>query len=88
MTIQGIHPYHLRTTTTSDSVGYPTLDAAKAALKQLIAREQGQRHNVSEQPDGRWISHQQPTGSVVFWIEDDIGNTVRVSTAGPPLGVK
>jgi hypothetical protein len=79
MAIQGIYPYHLRTTTTGDSVGYPTLDAAKTALKQLIAREQGQHHNVSEQTSGRWISHQQPTGSVIFWIEDDTGNTVRVN---------
>jgi hypothetical protein len=79
MAIQGIYPYYLRTTTTADGTGYPTLDTAKAALKQLITLEQGRRHNVSEQANGRWISHQQPTGSVVFWIEDDTGNTVRVN---------
>jgi hypothetical protein len=77
--IQGIYAYHLRTTTTTDSVGYPTLVAAKAALKHLVAREQGHGANVICQPDGPWISYQKPTGSVTFWIEDDTGNAVSIN---------
>jgi hypothetical protein len=78
MTIEGIYPYYLRTSTTTDGTGYPTLEASKTALRHLLAREQGKGHNVVEQKGGRWVTHQLPTGSVTMWIEDEAGNTIRL----------
>jgi hypothetical protein len=79
MPIEEIERYYLRTTTTTDGTPYPNLDAAKTALRFLLTREQGLGHNTVEQRDGRWISHQLPTGSVTIWIEDERGNTVRLN---------
>jgi hypothetical protein len=76
MPIEEIERYYLRTPTTTDATPYPNLDAAKAALRYLFTREQGLGHNTAEQRDGRWISHQLPTGSVTIWIEDEDGTTV------------
>jgi hypothetical protein len=79
MSIEEIERCYLHTSTTTDGTPYPNLDAAKAALRFLLTREQGLGHNTIEQHDGRWISHQMPTGSVTIWIEDERANVVRMS---------
>jgi len=76
--IEGIHAYYLRTSNTTDGTGYHTIDDARTALRTLVRLERDRGHAVEEQPDGRWVSHQQPTGSISFWLEDDGENTVRL----------
>jgi hypothetical protein len=75
MPIEG-NPFYLRTAAGTDGVGYNTLDDAKAALRTLIALETERGSRVEEQKDGRWISHQEPTGSVAMWIETEYGATI------------
>ena len=76
--IHGIYPFYLRTTTTTEGTGYPTLEGAREALRRLLTMAQSRGHHTVEQPDGRWVSHQQPSGSVTIWIEDEAGHTVRL----------
>jgi hypothetical protein len=78
MTIEGIHPYYLRATTTHEGTGYPSLEAPRAALRFLLTQEQGKGGQTVEQKEGKWIVHQQPSGSVVIWLQDEAGRTVRL----------
>jgi hypothetical protein len=78
MPIEEIDRHYLRTSTTLDGTPYPNLLAARAALRFLLTQEQGKGHQTIEQANGRWISHQQPTGSVTIWIEDERGQTARL----------
>jgi hypothetical protein len=79
MPIEGIHPYYLRTSDTTEGTGYPTLDTARAALRFLITRQQGLGNTATEQRDGRWLIQQRPTGSITIWLEDEGGVTVRLT---------
>ena len=72
-------PYFLRTTKGTDSVGYNNLSEAKTALRTLIALEIEHGHHVVEEKDGRWISHQKPTGTAHIWIESEDGRTIHLN---------
>ncbi len=72
------HPYYLRTSTTPDFKGYPTLAEARLALDNLINAQSIDANSVTEEPDGKWVIRHGSTGSVKIWIEDDKLETVRL----------
>jgi hypothetical protein len=78
MSIQEIYVYHLRTSESTVSTGYCTVDDARTALKHLIDVESRRGHDVGEQSDGRWLSRQKPEGSVTMWIETEDGTTIAI----------
>lgn len=71
-------PYYLRTTKGTDRVGYNNLSEARAALRTLIALEIEHGNHAVEENDGRWVSHQKPTGTAHIWIESEDGRTIRL----------
>jgi hypothetical protein len=64
-------PYYLRTSTTKDFKGYPSLAEARLALDNLINAESVDATSVTEEPDGKWVIRHGSQGSVKVWIEND-----------------
>jgi hypothetical protein len=79
MEFDNIHRYFLRTSTTPDLKGYPTLADARLALDDLVNAQSVDASSVTEEPDGKWVIRHGSTGSSKVWIEDDKGATVRLN---------
>jgi hypothetical protein len=79
MEFDNIHPYYLRTSTTPEGKGYPSLPAARVALDNLVNAQSVDASSVTEQPDGKWVIRHGSAGSVKVWIEDDKGAPVRLN---------
>jgi hypothetical protein len=69
-------PYYLRTSTTPDFKGYPSLVEARLALDNLINAESVDASSVTEEPDGKWVIRHGSAHSVKVWIENDKLETV------------
>jgi hypothetical protein len=78
MEFDNIHPYYLRTSTSPDFKGYPTLAEARLALDNLINAQSVDASSVTEEPDGKWVIRHGSAGRVKVWIEDDKLATVRL----------
>jgi hypothetical protein len=72
------HPYYLRSSTTPDFQGYPTLAGARLALDNTINAQSIDASSVTEEPDGKWVIRYGSTRSVKLWIENDNHETVRL----------
>jgi hypothetical protein len=68
--------YYLRTSTSPDFKGYPSLADARLALDNLINAESVDATSVTEKPDGKWVIRHGSEGSVKVWIENDKLETV------------
>jgi hypothetical protein len=79
MEFDNIHRYYLRTSTTPDGKGYPTLADAQVALDNLVNAQSVDASSVTEEPDGKWVIRHGSAGSLKVWIEDDRGATVRLN---------
>jgi hypothetical protein len=64
-------PYYLRTSTTKDFKGYPSLAEARLALDNLINAKSIDATSVTEEPDGKWVIRHGSEGGVKVWIESD-----------------
>jgi hypothetical protein len=71
-------PYYLRTSTTRDFKGYPSLAEARFALDNLINAESVDASSVTEEPDGKWVIRRGSADHMKAWIENDKFETVRV----------
>jgi hypothetical protein len=72
------YPYYLRTSTTPDLKGYPSLAEARLALDDLINAQSIDASSVTEEPDGKWVIRHGSALCVKVWIEDDKLTTVRL----------
>ncbi len=72
-------PYYLRTSTTKDFKGYPSLAEARLALDNLINAESTDATSVTEEPDGKWVIRRGSKGSLKVWIESDKLETVPLN---------
>jgi hypothetical protein len=72
-------PYYLRTSTTKDFKGCPSLAEARLALDNLINAESIDATSVTEEPDGKWVIRHGSEGSVKVWIENDKLETVPLN---------
>ena len=73
-----MHRYYLRTSTTAERKGYPSLPEAQVELDNLVNAQSVDASSVTEEPDGKWVIRHGSAGSVKVWIEDDKGATVRL----------
>ena len=79
MELDNIHRYYLRTSTTPERKGYPSLPEAQVELDNLVNAQSVDASSVTEEPDGKWVIRHGSAGSVKVWIEDDKGATVRLN---------
>jgi hypothetical protein len=79
MEFDNIHRYYLRTSTTPERKGYPSLPEAQVELDNLVNAQSVDASSVTEEPDGKWVIRHGSAVSVKVWIEDDKGATVRLN---------
>ena len=63
MEFDNIHRYYLRTSTTPDGKGYPTLADARVALDNLVNAQSVDASSVTEEPNGKWVIRHGSAGS-------------------------
>jgi hypothetical protein len=60
---------YLRTTTGYKP--YNSIVEGRQALRTLLDLERKRGHEVALQKDGKWLSKQLPTGSMMIWLADE-----------------